>query len=72
VFHEEFAAEADPPVVHRSLQGGRRFRVVKVFWDQQELESRLLRLGWLAQVHPVGPFFWAEGRRATTGTGVQQ
>jgi SAM-dependent methyltransferase len=72
LFHEEFAAEADAPVVHRSLQDGRRFRVVKVFWDQQELESRLLRLGWLGEVHPVGPFFWAEGGRASTKTGVQQ
>jgi SAM-dependent methyltransferase len=56
---------AETPVVHRSLPGGRRFRVVKIFWDPHDLESRLLRLGWQARVHSVGPFFWADGRRAS-------
>jgi SAM-dependent methyltransferase len=56
---------AGTPVVYRSLPDGRRFRVVKVFWDPRDLESRLLRLGWQAQVHAVGPFFWADGRRSS-------
>jgi 2-polyprenyl-3-methyl-5-hydroxy-6-metoxy-1,4-benzoquinol methylase len=60
---EEFIGDADAPVVHRSLRDGRRFRVVKVFWDPEELESKLRELGWHTEVHQAGPFFWAEGRR---------
>jgi SAM-dependent methyltransferase len=62
---EHFVAAGETPVVHRSLRDGRRFRVVKVFWDPRHLESRLLQLGWQAHVHPTGPFFWADGRRAS-------
>lgn len=62
---EDFVAAGETPVVHRSLHDGRRFRVVKVFWDPRNLESRLLQLGWQAHVHSTGPFFWADGRRTT-------
>jgi ubiquinone/menaquinone biosynthesis C-methylase UbiE len=62
---EDFVAAGETPVVHRSFRDSRRFRVVKVFWDPRDLESRLLQLGWQAQVHSTGPFFWADGRRAS-------
>jgi Methyltransferase domain len=60
---EEFVGDAGAPIVHRSLRDGRCFRVVKVFWDPRELEPKLRGLGWHTEVHPVGPFFWAEARR---------
>jgi demethylmenaquinone methyltransferase/2-methoxy-6-polyprenyl-1,4-benzoquinol methylase len=61
---EDFVEAGETPVVHRSLRDGRRFRVVKVLWGPRDLESRLLQLGWQAQVHSTGPLFWADGRRA--------
>jgi SAM-dependent methyltransferase len=61
---EEFVGEASLPVVRRSVLDGREFRVVKVFWNPTELTERLAELGWDMDIHPVGPFFWAGGRRA--------
>jgi len=46
------------------LKDGSRFRVVKVYWDPAELGARLRDHGWAVTIHPVGPFFWAAGRRA--------
>lgn len=63
--YEDVVAAGDTPVVHRSLLDGRRFRVVRVFWNPRDLASQLLQLGWQTQVHPTGAFFWADGRRVS-------
>ncbi len=50
-------------VVTRSLPDGTTFNVVKVFWDPDELISRLRTVGWHISASVVGPFFWAEGHQ---------
>ena len=60
LLYEDFAVDPSVPVVHRSLDDGRTFRVVKVFWNAEELRSTLAAMGWEVEVHPAGPFFWAE------------
>jgi demethylmenaquinone methyltransferase/2-methoxy-6-polyprenyl-1,4-benzoquinol methylase len=60
IFRETFAEHPSIPVVRRSLRDGRTFRVVKVFWDPDELRSMLGALAWDADIHTAGPFFWAE------------
>jgi len=59
---EQFVDGIDVPIVQRSLPDGRRFLVVKVLWSATDLASALQSLGWNFDVHPVGPFFWAEGQ----------
>jgi SAM-dependent methyltransferase len=61
---EEFIAEKPTPVVARSLPNGTRFKVVKVFWNPEQLTSRLRALGWNISAQVVGPFLWAEGHRS--------
>jgi 2-polyprenyl-3-methyl-5-hydroxy-6-metoxy-1,4-benzoquinol methylase len=56
------AADQDLPgagsaVAERRLNDGRRFRVVKVFYDPAALENRLAQLGWRASVQTSGEFF---------------
>jgi hypothetical protein len=55
--HETVEGDA-LPVVRRSLPDGRTYRVVKVFWDLDELEAKLRSLGWNVELHTAGPFFW--------------
>lgn len=62
---EEFLHDPSIPIVRRPLLDGRTFNVVKVFWDPGELERRLTDLGWSIKVHPIGPFYWAEGHVQT-------
>ncbi|TMK76508.1 MAG: class I SAM-dependent methyltransferase [Actinobacteria bacterium] len=60
VFFEDEATDAwrhetvegdDVPVVRRSLEAGRTYRVVKVFWDLDELETKFRRCSpWAATV----------------------
>jgi hypothetical protein len=59
-FRETFANDPSVPVVYRSVSDGRTFRVVKIYWNPEELRSTLGAMGWDAEVHPAGPFFWAE------------
>jgi SAM-dependent methyltransferase len=59
-FREDFVDDPSVPVVRRSLPDGRTFLVVKVFWNPEELRSTLGALGWGAEIHTAGPFFWAE------------
>lgn len=42
------------PVVRRRLADGREYDVVKVFWNVEELEGRLSRLGWDIRVTRLG------------------
>jgi len=41
-----FIDDPSVPVVRRSLPDGRRFRVIKVFWNPEDLPSTLGTLGW--------------------------
>lgn len=55
--HESVEGD-DVPVVRRSLGDGSTYRVVKVFWDPEELAAKLRALGWDVELHVAGPFFW--------------
>jgi hypothetical protein len=54
VVHEADRSEGAVPTARRRLEDGRTFEIVKVFWDEHELEQRLLALGWDARVRPLG------------------
>ena len=63
------------PAAPRRLRDGRRFDVVKVFWDPTELQGRLDQLGWQVAVRRVGgTFLYGSGTPAastwTTGSSV--
>jgi len=51
------ATDAEDFVVERELNDQRRFKIVKLFYEPAELESRLSTLGWSGGVHPTGEFF---------------
>ncbi|HKP62923.1 MAG TPA: methyltransferase domain-containing protein [Polyangiales bacterium] len=55
--HQHFIPGAESYVVERVLEDQRRFRIVKVFYEPAELESKLHALGWNARVHATGEFF---------------
>ena len=59
---EEWTGEAG--VVVRTLEDGRRFRIVKVLWDPAELEARLASIGWRARLVRADPFYWGTVERA--------
>ncbi len=54
---QEEALDADE-VVMRTLNDGRRFRVVKVLWDPGELTTRLATMGLRARLTRQDPFYW--------------
>jgi demethylmenaquinone methyltransferase/2-methoxy-6-polyprenyl-1,4-benzoquinol methylase len=41
----------------RRLRDGREFRIVKRYWEPDELRDRLAELGWVADVARTGRFF---------------
>ena len=45
------------PVARRTLRDGRRFDVVKVYWNPTELQDRITSLGWQVAVRRVGETF---------------
>lgn len=48
----------------RHLNDGREFRVVKVYWSEEELKARLADLGWDAEINETERFFlYGHGRR---------
>jgi 2-polyprenyl-3-methyl-5-hydroxy-6-metoxy-1,4-benzoquinol methylase len=54
----ETADQKAPEVaVERSLLDGRKFRIVKVFREPEELQARLTALGWTTEVREVHPGF---------------
>ena len=57
-WHEEPAGDPDGEIVYRTVSDGRRFRVVKVLWDLDELAERLLDAGWDATLVRKDPFYW--------------
>jgi SAM-dependent methyltransferase len=62
LFREDFV-DPSVPVVRRTVPGAREFRVIKVFWDPDDLRSTLRALGWEAEIHTAGPFFWGSANR---------
>jgi demethylmenaquinone methyltransferase/2-methoxy-6-polyprenyl-1,4-benzoquinol methylase len=52
-------AGGEPDVVWRTLEDGRRFRIVKVLWEPEELRAMLEGLGWRAAITRHDPFWWA-------------
>jgi len=56
VWSEE--ATGEDGVVMRTLDDGRRFRIVKVLWDADELTAALADLGWSARLTRRDPFLW--------------
>jgi SAM-dependent methyltransferase len=48
-------------IVRRRLIDGSEHRAVKVLWRADELQRRLIELGWDASVHPEEPFYWGQG-----------
>lgn len=69
VFVDEHVSEAAKErwlaseVVERSLSDGSTHRIVKAYFDPAELVARLHRLGWAADVRPLGPG-WVLGTAA--------
>ena len=58
LWSEESVTGAGDEVVYRTLNNGRRFRIVKVLWDPVELAGRLAELGWSAALRRHDPFYW--------------
>jgi demethylmenaquinone methyltransferase/2-methoxy-6-polyprenyl-1,4-benzoquinol methylase len=57
LWSEEAGGEQD--VVWRTLKDGRRFRIVKVLWEPNDLRAMLEGLGWRAVITRHDPFWWA-------------
>lgn len=59
-------SDAPRYVARRQLCDGRHFRIVKVFYEANELERRLSNLGWAGQISETSNFFiWGDLRRRT-------
>lgn len=54
--------DEDADVVRRRLTDGTEHRAVKVLWRADDLQRRLMELGWDASVRAVDPFYWGQGR----------
>lgn len=59
-WEEEFLGDE---LVRRRLEDGSEHRVIKRFWEPQELETKLQELGWSVTVTRTGPFYWGQGGR---------
>jgi len=62
LWREEVAGD-EPEIVVRTLQDGRRFRIVKVLWDPADLTARLAPIGWTARLVRRDPFYWGTVER---------
>jgi demethylmenaquinone methyltransferase/2-methoxy-6-polyprenyl-1,4-benzoquinol methylase len=62
-FNEVMVIDAPVPAVERTLRDGSRHRVVKVFYELDELTERLARDGWDASIWPVDEIFFAGSAR---------
>jgi hypothetical protein len=45
-------------VVHRRLNDGREFAIVKLFYEPAQLERQLAELGWTGWIQSSGKFFY--------------
>ena len=59
---EEAGGERD--LVWRTLEDGRRFRIVKVLWEPNDFRTMLQGLGWRAAITRHDPFWWATVTRS--------
>ena len=64
------ARDHKPPdksgIVERKLNDGQAFQIVKLFYEPDELNARLARLGWSADLRASGQFFlYGEARPVT-------
>jgi 2-polyprenyl-3-methyl-5-hydroxy-6-metoxy-1,4-benzoquinol methylase len=50
---EDVLAVQPAPTVRRRLNDGSHYRVVKMFYQPEELTTRLSHLGWAAEIHQV-------------------
>ncbi|HEU0079167.1 MAG TPA: class I SAM-dependent methyltransferase [Longimicrobiaceae bacterium] len=57
-------------VAVRSLNDGRSFRIVKVFYDPAELRARLRGLGWEVEVETTGEYFLVGSGAPAAGEGA--
>ena len=57
-WHEEDYLDPEAASVRRTLEDGTEHRAVKVFWGADDLADRLGALGWDAEVHETGAFYW--------------
>ena len=64
---EEDWIDREAGVVQRELTDGTAFRAVKVLWRPADLEARLDRIGWTAQLSASGPFYWGSAIPAQPG-----
>ncbi len=62
LWSEEAGGKQD--VVWRTLEDGRRFRIIKVLWEPADLSAVLEELGWRAAITRHDPFWWAVIRRS--------
>jgi hypothetical protein len=69
VFRGDVVEDPAVPVVRRSVPDGRTFRVIKVFWNPEELQTTLHALGWDSEIRTAGPFFWAQARHRDRSSG---
>jgi 2-polyprenyl-3-methyl-5-hydroxy-6-metoxy-1,4-benzoquinol methylase len=60
------AASDGSSIVRRTLNDGREFDIVKVFYKPPDLQQRLVKLGWEGWVRSSGAFF-LYGRVSATG-----
>ena len=54
---ERVRGSTEDCAVERRLNDGRRFRLVKVFYEPAELEERLNQIGWRGNIQLSGSFF---------------
>lgn len=63
VGNDDVSSIGGVPAARRTLSDGRAFEIVKVFWQPEELESRLRSSGWDIAVRRVGEtFMYGVGR----------
>jgi 2-polyprenyl-3-methyl-5-hydroxy-6-metoxy-1,4-benzoquinol methylase len=49
--------DAGNPVAQRKLDDGRQFRIIKIFYEPRELQSRLETAGWTGDIRTTGAYF---------------
>lgn len=55
-----------PDVVIRKLEDGSVHRAIKIFWEPEELRSRLQALGWETRIQSTEDFLCGWGRRTSS------
>jgi SAM-dependent methyltransferase len=67
--YDEVLTVGDVPAARRTLDDGRKFDIVKVFWTPADLEERLDSLGWDIRIRRVGEaFMYGVGRTQRAGS----